>query len=162
MKQILSDPRLNLHPGEWYLGDEYRHIYTVLGSCVSLTAWHPRLQVGGLCHFVLPGESNNKNKAENNNENSTARYAKNALLIMKKAMLTYAPIGEFQVGLFGGSNTLNHYNVGKQNVHFAKQWLHDEKIVLHKMDVGGKISRSLTLNISSGLIIVKNYVMHTN
>jgi chemotaxis protein CheD len=29
-------------------------IRTVLGSCVSITLWHPVKRVGGMCHFLLP------------------------------------------------------------------------------------------------------------
>jgi hypothetical protein len=29
-------------------------IVTLLGSCVSITVWSPRLLVGGMCHFMLP------------------------------------------------------------------------------------------------------------
>ncbi len=36
-----------LQPGELYFGDSDTCIRTVLGSCVSLTFWHPKLLGGG-------------------------------------------------------------------------------------------------------------------
>ena len=43
-----------LQPGDFYFGDRDTRIRTLLGSCVSITMWHPRLHVGGMCHFMLP------------------------------------------------------------------------------------------------------------
>jgi chemotaxis protein CheD len=43
-----------LQPGEWYFGDRDTRIRTLLGSCIAITLWHPRLLVGGMCHFMLP------------------------------------------------------------------------------------------------------------
>ena len=43
-----------LQPGEFWFGDRDTRIRTLLGSCVSITMWHPRLRIGGMCHFMLP------------------------------------------------------------------------------------------------------------
>lgn len=43
-----------LLPGEWFVADSAYQIRTVLGSCVSITLWHPRVRIGGMCHFLLP------------------------------------------------------------------------------------------------------------
>ena len=42
-----------LQPGDVYFGDSETRIRTLLGSCVSVTAWHPRLRIGGMCHYML-------------------------------------------------------------------------------------------------------------
>ena len=34
--------RLNINPGEYYFGSEYAMLYTLLGSCVAVTCWHPK------------------------------------------------------------------------------------------------------------------------
>ena len=44
-KLTRGDARLNIHPGEWYFGNEYESLYTVLGSCVALSLWHPKLKI---------------------------------------------------------------------------------------------------------------------
>ena len=50
-----TDPHtVFLHPGECYFGGGPTRIATLLGSCVSITVWHPRLLVGGMCHYMLP------------------------------------------------------------------------------------------------------------
>ena len=43
-----------LLPGDFYFGNEYRVIKTLLGSCVSITMWSKRLKLGGMCHYKLP------------------------------------------------------------------------------------------------------------
>ncbi|MBL8511280.1 MAG: chemotaxis protein CheD, partial [Betaproteobacteria bacterium] len=43
-----------LQPGEFYFGDADTRIRTLLGSCVSITMWHPTRRIGGMCHYMLP------------------------------------------------------------------------------------------------------------
>lgn len=152
--------RLDVHPGDWYFGGEYKSIQTILGSCVSLTAWHPRLMIGGLCHFILPEAPpvTQQGAAANNRENP-ARYANTALFLMKQAMQHYAPLSEYQLGLFGGSNIVLQSRIGQQNIHYVKQWMAKEKITAQQVDMGENFSRTITLNILTGTITVKRYSM---
>lgn len=155
MNQPLSHMRLNIHPGEWYVGARYQSVYTLLGSCVSLTAWHPQLKMGGMCHFILPSLPRGlKDKKIN-----AGRYANTALSLMKSALLAQAPLAEYKFGLFGGSDTIAHFDVGKHNAAFARQWLVDEQLTPYCIDLGGRTSRSVTLNLSSGDVVVKHHTM---
>ncbi len=43
-----------LQPGDVYFGDRHTRLRTILGSCVSITLWHPQRLLGGMCHFILP------------------------------------------------------------------------------------------------------------
>ena len=47
-------PDLNLQPGELYLARTPAILRTILGSCVGVTFWSPRLGAGAMCHGVLP------------------------------------------------------------------------------------------------------------
>ena len=42
-----------LQPGEFYWSDAFTRIRTVLGSCVALCVWHPKKNIGGMCHYIL-------------------------------------------------------------------------------------------------------------
>ena len=42
-----------LRPGDFYFGGGRTRISTLLGSCVSITLWHPQRHVGGMCHYLL-------------------------------------------------------------------------------------------------------------
>lgn len=152
MELTPQDARLSIHPGEWYFGNEYESLYTVLGSCVALSVWHPTLKIGGLCHYLLPLQPGHQRDL-----GSEGRYGKTVLALLKQAMQRYAAPGEYQLGLFGGCDTLSNYGIGKQNILYAQRWLQDEKLMVTQTDVGGTSSRSLILEICSGTINVKHY-----
>jgi chemotaxis protein CheD len=46
--------RVYLHPGAIWAEDVPAAITTVLGSCVSVCLWDPKIALGGINHFVLP------------------------------------------------------------------------------------------------------------
>ena len=91
-----------VHPGELYFGTAYTHIRTLLGSCVAVTAWHPKLKVGGLCHYLLTEPKQKNASTQGKISARDYRYAQNALLEMRLAMLRVSNPKEFQIGLFGG------------------------------------------------------------
>jgi hypothetical protein len=60
----MSDPEIPeliyLHPGQMCCCERPSRVETVLGSCVAVTMWNARLQIGCICHAVLPlNESRN-------------------------------------------------------------------------------------------------------
>jgi chemotaxis protein CheD len=162
-------PLHSIHPGEWYFGVEYERLHTVLGSCVALTAWHPTLKVGGMCHYLLATEPNKKKDPVAGGPNQQrviagdCRYANNALGQMKQSMQAYADMNEFQLGIFGGGDMFAYStptSIGFDNIAFARQWLMREKLKPLHVDVGGSISRSLMLVIPTGEIQLKHYQMN--
>jgi chemotaxis protein CheD len=150
-------PLHSLHPGEWYFGNHYERVHTVLGSCVGLSVWHPRLKLGGLCHYLLPvAPVITKAKA------GDCRYGNNALAQMKKSMLSYAPLNEYRIGIYGGGDMFSFESprsIGYENIAYARQWLTREKIQLFQSDVGGTLSRSLILVMATGEVQIKRYEM---
>ena len=88
-----------LQPGELYFGDQNTRIRTLLGSCISITLWHPRLMIGGMCHYMLPTRNRKSNVTLD------GRYGDEALeLFMKEIQAVGTRPGEYEVKLFGGSN----------------------------------------------------------
>jgi chemotaxis protein CheD len=173
----LIKPLHSIHPGEWYFGVEFERLHTVLGSCVALTAWHPTLKIGGMCHYLLANEPSHKGSGSPSNgtafSNGVARqakggigdcrYAVHALAQMKQAMQAYAEIAEFQLGVFGGGDMFAYStptSIGHDNIAYARQWLQREKLQPTQTDVGGAISRSLMLVIPTGEIQLKHYQMN--
>ncbi len=153
------EPRLNIHPGEWYFGNEYSSLYTVLGSCVALSVWHPTLKLGGLCHYLLARQPGNLNNTELLRNGGAGRYASSVLPLMKQAMQSYAALSEYQLGLFGGCDVILNSEIGKQNILFAQEWLQSHALNLALSDLGGTSSRTLALNVNSGQIELKHYAM---
>lgn len=156
---IPLQPLLSIHPGEWYFGVEYERLHTVLGSCVALVVWHPQLKIGGLCHYLLPASATSKRGQSND-----CRYADNALAQMKKSMMAYGHLADYQISIFGGGDMFAFnapQSIGMSNIAYARQWLMQEKLQLHQTDVGGSISRSVVLIVPTGEIQIKRYAMNS-
>src|SRR5262245_20243998 len=54
MKSPADVLEIFLQAGEFYFGGEKTRIRTLLGSCVAITVWHPKLRIGGMSHYMLP------------------------------------------------------------------------------------------------------------
>src|SRR5690606_23605187 len=151
-------PLLSLHPGDWYFGADYQRLHTVLGSCVALSVWHPQHKIGGMCHYLLPKPANNKVLLAQD-----CRYASNALPRLGQAMLAVGGYEQFQISLFGGGDMFafsTPTSIGFENLAYARQWIGRQKIQLHRLDLGGTISRSVSLWLDSGEIELKRYSMN--
>lgn len=149
-----------LQPGDLYFGDKDTRIRTVLGSCVSMTFWHPGLCVGGMCHYMLPSRT-----LERRNAASAAldgRYADEAVaLLLREIDATGAPHEEFEVKLFGGGNMFpengrqaNH--VGKKNVAKARQLAARHGFNCVAEHLGGDGHRHVIFDVWSGHVWLKH------
>lgn len=88
-----------LQPGDFYFGDRDIRIRTLLGSCISITVWHPQLLIGGMCHYMLPTRNRPRSATPD------GRYGDEVLeLFMKEIRAAGTRPGEYEVKLFGGSN----------------------------------------------------------
>ncbi|MBS4096613.1 MAG: chemotaxis protein CheD [Sulfuricella sp.] len=99
MKKPAHVIEIFLQPGEFYFGDRNTRIRTVLGSCVSITMWHPRLLIGGMCHFML------SRRPSGQSGELDGRYADEAMaLFLREIRDAGTQPAEYQVKLFGGGN----------------------------------------------------------
>lgn len=147
------ETELFIHPGDWYFGAQHRRVRTLLGSCVALTVWHPRLRVGGMCHYLLPKPPLVLDKGT-----LDPRYGIHALQLLRLAMQQNAHLSEYQMGCFGGSDMFAgriQGRVGEMNIALAMQWLAEHRLALKQQDTGGFVSRGLVLDMSTGLITLK-------
>ena len=101
MQHTDAQHKIFLHPGDFHFAtDAGTHIHTLLGSCISISLWHPRLHIGGMCHFVLPERPKP--------ELSTAldgRYGDEVMGLFHRAINKHGTqFHEYQGKIFGGSN----------------------------------------------------------
>lgn len=90
-----------LQPGGFHFGGGRTRISTLLGSCISITLWHPTRLIGGMCHFMLP------TRGQPAGLPLDGRYADEALALFDRAAATAASLpAEYQVKVFGGGNML--------------------------------------------------------
>ncbi len=157
-----------LQPGEIYFGDEETRIRTLLGSCISITLWHPRLKIGGMCHYMLP----NRGQLASENHALDGRYADEAIaLLMKEIERSRTKPSEYEVKLFGGGTmflpkavrserTLLSRNgarpgVAPRNVDAARTLLRTYGLILKTEQVGGNGRRYVIFDIWSGHVWVR-------
>jgi chemotaxis protein CheD len=149
--------KVTLSPGEFYFGDANTTIYTLLGSCIAITLWHPSKLIGGMCHYLLPARGENK-------QLSYGHFADDALeLFMKHLKLTESSPEEYEVKLFGGGNMfacLQHPNLGiniaEKNIAAGIDLLVYHGFKIKKTDVGGCQYRKIHLELNTGDVWVKH------
>lgn len=99
---IKSSKKIVIHAGELVFGRGKKHIFTLLGSCVGITLWHPYKRYGGMCHFALPTRPASETGKLN------PRYADDCIKIFQQAAADKGTqLREYEVKIFGGGNLLN-------------------------------------------------------
>lgn len=147
-----------LHPGDFHFGKQDTRIVTLLGSCVSITVWHPRLLVGGMCHYMLPSRG-----VIPEGEGYDGRYGDEAMkLLMNHIWRLDADPRQFHAKLFGGANMFplqcqkNEMNVGERNLEMAATLLERYEIPLKARHIGGDGHRKLMFDVWSGDVWLKH------
>lgn len=105
---------------------------TILGSCVAACMHDPAAGVGGMNHFLLPGE-----KADFNGSPQSMRYGVQSMELLLNALYRMGARRErLEVKLFGGARVVDGLSdVGQQNAAFAERFLASEGI----RTVGGSL-----------------------
>jgi chemotaxis protein CheD len=108
---------------------------TILGSCVSACLRDPVVGVGGMNHFLLPGD--NGNSGHTGRGASALRYGVHAMELLVNGLLQRgAQRSRLEAKLFGGARMMKGLtDVGELNASFAERFLQDEGIAL----VGGSL-----------------------
>jgi len=132
-----------IQPGEYYVtADPNEAIATVLGSCISVCLLDKKNKIGGMNHFMLPGDFRNE-EIFNSRSGRYGMFAMESLIneMMKKG----AKREHFVAKIFGGGHVLNFRktdgNVPESNINFAKTYLDFEEISVVSSDVGGNAGR---------------------
>jgi len=138
---------LNINPGGWSVQSE-RPIATLLGSCVAVCFYDPKLHLAGMNHFLLPSRASSKLADEDIVLNGDY-----AMEVLRNAMYAKgASPARLVAKAFGGGNIVNSIQmaIGARNADFAKEWLEREKIPLVASDFGGAWSRKVIIDPVSG------------
>lgn len=159
MANPLHPVEVFLHPGDYYFGDRHTRISTVLGSCVSMTFWHPQLLVGGMCHYMLPESG----RAYSTRTPSDGRYADRAVAMLLEEMETVgAPHKEYQVKLFGGGNMFPDVGnnkvtrLGAKNVQAARRLVQQHGFDCVAEHLGDSGHRKVIFEVWSGEVWVRH------
>lgn len=157
-----------LDPGDFYFGAGEICIVTLLGSCVSITVWHPVLHIGGMCHFMLPTRGTSRKRQE-----LDGRYADEAVqLLLREMAERHTQPQEYQIKIFGGGNMfpqqrgrngfLKCNDVGIRNIEAARLLLKEQHFPLPTEHVGGDGHRKLMFNLCDGDVWVRHVKEYKN
>lgn len=145
-----------LNPGEFYFGDRDIRIRTILGSCVSITLWHPKLLIGGMCHYMLP------NRQARGSKQADGKYADEALwLLFEEIRRSGTAIEDYEVKLFGGGNMFQRLlntgqrHIGLKNADAGRSLLQHHGLRPASEDLGGAGHRTVIFDIWSGHVWVR-------
>lgn len=146
-----------LKPGDVYFGGRETRIRTILGSCVSLVIWHPHLQVGGMCHFMLP------ERADSKRIELDGRYADEAVdLLCADVRKIGANPREYRLKLFGGGNMFPNISrrdgthIGAKNVFAARSLIARRGFHVVSEHVEGFGHRHLIFDVWSGMVSLRH------
>lgn len=149
-----------LQPGDYYFGNGDLRIHTILGSCVSLTFWHPKLLVGGMCHYMLPSRDSERRSA--NSHTNDGRYADEVILMMMKEIDAIgASHKEYQVKLIGGGNMFpgalkqSSVNVGQRNIEMARMLVKRHSFFCMAEHLGGIGHRNVIFDVWNGDVWIR-------
>lgn len=152
-------PELYVQPGESHVVKEPTIMRTVLGSCVGVTFWAPRLGMAGLCHPMLPTYP--AKPADSGLANSR-RYVDFAIRELSQQFDSLgARRGEIEVKLFGGGDVLVVTNpafrptVGRQNCDAALRVLQEERLAVAASSLGGTSGVNIQFNTGTGEVLLK-------
>lgn len=141
-----------LKPGELFVGDAAFQIRTILGSCVSITLWHPRLHIGGMSHFLLPTRA-----VPVAGQVLDGRYGDEALQwMMKDLQASGVNPKQCQAKIFGGGNMFpgqaraSGLTVGQRNGEAARLLLQNQGIDVVSESLFGVGHRQIIFNVSNG------------
>ena len=141
-----------LQPGAYFVGDFRHRIRTLLGSCVSITLWHPFKKIGAMSHFLLA--SRNQETAV---QKLDGRYGMEVMCIMMDELnLLNVNAKECEGKIFGGGDMFpgqsrsNVMNVGRKNGETARSLLRAQGIQIVSESLFGIGHRQIIFDVSNG------------
>jgi chemotaxis protein CheD len=140
-----------LQPGEYFVGSADCRIRTLLGSCVSITLWHPTRKIGGMSHFLLATRGNR------GAEEPDGRYGDEALcLMLRDLQRAGVDTAQCEAKIFGGGNMFPGISkaaavsVGQYNGEAAREMLQLRRIPIISHCLYGVGHRQVIFDINTG------------
>jgi chemotaxis protein CheD len=126
-----------------------------LGSCIAVTLYDPVAKVGGILHYMLPDSALDAAKAQQN----PFMFADTGIPRLMAAVRSKgAQPGRLVVRLAGGAQVLDTqgtFQIGKRNYLAAKRILGKAGVLIAAEAVGGIVSRTTRLEISTGRMWIR-------
>lgn len=132
--------KIHLFQGEFFVSrDPEVVVSTILGSCVAACIRDPAARIGGINHFLLPG-----NVEDPRSPRSDFVGVHLMELLINGLLREGARRERLEAKLFGGGRTMEGLmDVGAQNAQFATRFIEAEGITLLPGSLGGAHGRRI-------------------
>ncbi len=142
---------VKIFSGDWYVTKNHEMLATILGSCVSACICDPVAKVGGMNHFLLPGDENTAMLSD------AARYGVFAMESLINGILKSGGRKDrLEVKVFGGGNVINNSaRIGSKNAAFIRNFLKKEGFKLLCEDLEGDYPRRVHYFPLTGKVMVR-------
>lgn len=141
-----------IHVGQIHIDDAPRAISTVLGSCVAVCLYDPKLGIGGMNHYLLP--------FWNGNGLQTPRFGNIAIPKLIESMMDKGSCSKtMEAKIFGGASMNmgpgGAMMIGEKNILVAREILKEYCIPIVAEDIGGQNGRKIQFNLTQGKVLMK-------
>lgn len=148
--QSAGERRINIVQGQHYVNDDPDAVITtILGSCIAACIWDPAEGIGGMNHFLLPGEAVGISQAS---KTEAQRYGVHLMeLLINDLLRKGLKKINLKAKLFGGACMIKGLtDVGALNAAFAEKFLREEGIELVGGSLRGNLGRRIQFWPASG------------
>lgn len=127
-----------------------------LGSCLGIAVYDPIAKVGGLVHVMLPLSKADPEKAKLRPE----MYVDSGLaLLLHELYKLGAQKSNLIISVAGGASMKknldeDYFKIGKRNFTTLRKLLWKNGFMIASQDVGGTISRTMSLRMHDGLVMI--------
>lgn len=139
--------------GEYALSNDKNDILKTfaLASCVAMTVYCPITNAAGMVHIALPAP----NQLNDNSNYRPYYYATTAVPLLISGMCNKYGCrkNDLQIKLFGGADSIqvnDMFEIGKKNLNIIKRSLARLGLRYNASETGGKYSRTLEMDVSTG------------
>ena len=143
-----AERKVNIVQGEHLVEDDPAVVVTtILGSCIAACIWDGVAGVGGMNHFLLPGDGKHRQPG-----GDAMRFGVHAMELLVNGLLRRgAQKNRMQAKLFGGARMIKGLtDIGELNATFAEKFLRDEGISLVGGSLRGEQGRRIQFSPGSG------------
>jgi chemotaxis protein CheD len=127
-----------------------------LGSCIGITVFDPVVRIGGMIHCMLPLSKTDPAKAEL----KPAMFVDTGMTQLLETIFTMGGKRErLIVKIAGGASPLSDvtvFQIGVRNFTVARKLLWKNNILINREEVGGTISRTMSLYMDDGHTEIKS------
>lgn len=139
--------------GDWHVSTKPGEVLvTILGSCVSACIRDPIARVGGMNHFLLPGDDSVVAQLSD-----AARYGVFAMESLINGILKAGGRKDrLEVKVFGGGNVIKStQQIGSKNAAFIRQFLKSDGLRITSEHLEGDLPRRLHYFPDTGKVMMR-------